>query len=195
MTRRPAFTLLEVLLAVMLTGMVTTLALAPVVATVQRVVSIQSSWSDTAALSRALAFIGRDVAGAVRLAQTALLVEDHQTLLGEEDDILAVMSSSPTRQQMPAGSMVYKLDQGSPLSRTVPGLYRWFFPGKQPNEVDTKTLPAGEGQLILPGVTAFSVEVPRKSERAREYRGSLPMGLYVALSRGEETLEDVFVFP
>jgi prepilin-type N-terminal cleavage/methylation domain-containing protein len=199
MHRRAGFTLIEILIAVMLTGMVTSLALAPVVVTVRRVVELQTSTSGTLALSRALSFIGRDVAGTVRLTKQAVRVEDHQTLGSQEDDILAVMTTSPTRQQMPAGTVVYKIERGGSLRGVVSGLYRWVLPGKQVDEVEPEKLRGEDGQLVLPDVTGFSVEVPNGKEREKKYEGALPAGLAVALTRGTgkeaETLEEIIVSP
>ena len=199
MQRRAGFTLIEILIAVMLTGMVTSLALAPVVVTVRRVVELQTSTSGTLALSRALSFIGRDVAGTVRLTKQAVRVEDHQTLGSQEDDIMAIMTTSPTRQQMPAGTVVYKIERGGSLRGVVSGLYRWVLPGKQVDEVEPEKLRGEDGQLVLPDVTGFSVEVPNGKEREKKYEGALPAGLAVALTRGTgkeaETLEEIIVSP
>lgn len=198
--RRAGFTLIEILVALMLTGMVTSLALAPVAVTVRRVVELQSSASGTLALSRALSFIGRDVAGAVRLAKQAVRVEDHQAAGGQEDDILAVMTTSTTRQQMAAGTVVYRIERGGALrGNVIPGLYRWVLEGKQPEEVEPEKLRGEDGQLILPGVSAFSVEVPDGKDREKEYAGALPAGLAVGLTRGTgkeaETLEAMLISP
>ena len=200
MRRQPGFTLIEILVATALTGVVTALALAPVVMTVQRVVQAQNNLSGTLALERTTAFIGRELAGAVRLVENAVIVEDHQVLGGGEDDVLIVMTDSPARQKAAAGSVVYKLEQGGPLRETFAGLYRWHFPGKLPEDVDTKDLRGEDGQLVLPGVTAFSVEIPNGTEeRQKEYKGGLPIGICVALTRGakgeEETFEQTLVFP
>ena len=199
--RRTGFTLIEVMIAVMLTGMVTALALAPVVVTVRRVVELQQDYSDASALSRALAFIGRDAAAALRTAPVPVIVKDGRGLGGGDDDVLIVMSASPARQDVAAGSLVYRIERGSPMRQDLlPGLYRWVLSGKLPTEVDLDKLRGEEGQLVLPGVTDFRVEVPVDGEeRRKEYKGPLPAGLFIALTRGtgkeEESVEDFAVFP
>ena len=199
MNRRTGFTLIEMLIALGLMGILTALALAPVVVTVRRVVSAQNSSAGMLALERAAAFIDRELAGTIRLAKTAVIVEDAQELGGSEDDILIFMTASPSRQQLAAGSVVYKLEHGGPLSETPAGLYRWHFPGVMPEDVDAKSLRGTDGQMVLPGVTAFSVEVPDGTERRKEYKGELPVGICVGMTRGEkgeeEGFEDTFVFP
>lgn len=197
---RRAFTLVEILIVVLLAGLVTTLALAPVVFTVRRVVETQAAYADAGALERTLAFIGRDVAAALRLAPFALKVEDHRALGGAEDDVLFVASTAPAKQNLPAGNLVYRIDRGGPMREdTLPGLYRWFLPGTDLEKIDAAKLRGETGQLVLPGVTAFGVEVVDRSERQKEYEGDLPVGLVVTLARGqgkdEEQLEHVFVYP
>ncbi len=197
---RRAFTLVEILIVVLLAGLVTTLALAPVVFTVRRVVETQAAYADAGALERTLAFIGRDVAAALRLAPFALKVEDHRALGGAEDDVLFVASTAPAKQNLPVGNLVYRIDRGGPMREdTPPGLYRWFLPGTDLEKIDAAKLRGETGQLVLPGVTAFGVVVVDRSERQKEYEGDLPVGLVVTLARGEgkdeERLEHVFVYP
>lgn len=198
--KRRGFTLIEILVVVLLAGMVTTLALAPVVFTVRRVVEAQSDYSDAGALERTLAFIDKDVAAALRLAPLAVKVEDHRVLGGGEDDVLLVASSAPAKQNLPAGSLVYRIDRGGPMrEETPPGLYRWLLPGTDIAKIDAAKLRGETGQLVLPGVTAFGVEVVAGSERQSEYEGALPAGLVVTVARGEgkdeERVEHVFVYP
>lgn len=197
---RRGFTLIEILVVVLLAGMVTTLALAPVVFTVRRVVETQADYSDAGALERTLAFIGKDAAAALRLAPLAVKVEDHRALGGAEDDVLLVASTAPAKQNLPAGTLVYKIDRSGPLREDTPsGLYRWLLPGEDIAKIDAAKLRGETGQLVLPGVTAFGVEAVVKSEREKEYEGGLPAGLVVTLARGkdkdEERLEHVFVYP
>ncbi len=201
LSRRRGFTLLEILTAVMLTGILTGLALAPVVMTVRRVVEIQEAHSGSVALSRTAEFIARDLKAALRLARIAVMVKDHEALGSHADDTLLVMTTTLTRQQIAAGTVVYKIERDSELREAPAGLYRWIFPGKQPREVDTEKLRGETGQLVLPGVNAFNVEIPRGTEIVEEYSGAVPAGIYISLSRGdkekgnEESFQDIVVFP
>lgn len=187
MIRRKAFTLIEILIAVMLTGMLTTLALAPVIITVRRVVETQEEYSDMSALSRTMSFIAKDLSSAMRLSSNVITIIDHEALGGNDDDILMIMSTAPTVQNLPAGTVVYKLEEGGLMhNNIIPGLYRWIFPGLMPNVIKTDTLNPEDAQLVLPGVNEFCVEVPTGShedDRRKEYRGQLPAGLYIRIGR------------
>ena len=214
MNKQKAFTLIEILIAVMLTGMLTTLALAPVVITVRRVVETQEEYSDMSALSRTMSFIAKDLSAAMRLSSNVITVIDHEALGGNDDDILMIMTTAPTVQNLPAGTVVYKLEDGGFMRNVIPGLYRWIFPGLMPNLINTDTLNVENAQLVLPGVNEFCVEVPTGShedDRRKDYRGQLPAGLYIKIGRHEndtqinyaatnneerqDELESIIVFP
>ena len=213
MNRHSGFTLIEILIVVMLTGMLTTLALAPVVITVRRVVETQEEYSDLSALSRTMSFIERDLSSAMRMSSNVITIVDHESLGGHDDDILMVMSTAPTVQNLPAGTVVYRISEGGIMhSNTIPGLYRWMFPGKMPNVIKTDTLNVEDAQLVLPDVNEFCVEIPTGShedDRRKEYRGQLPAGLYIKIGRREDEtatygnireegldeLERIIVFP
>ncbi|MBQ9433328.1 MAG: type II secretion system protein [Synergistaceae bacterium] len=215
MTTNRAFTLVEILVAVMLTGILTTLALAPVVITVRRVVDTQTEYTDFAALSRTMNFIARDLNSAMRMAPNVITINDHEALGGHDDDALLIMSTAPTAQNLPSGTLVYKVSEGGMLhGNVIPGLYRWIFPGKVPNVIKIDTLNPEDGQLVLPGVSGFSVEIPtgaHEDDRRISYSGALPSAIYIKLVRGERTaytapifddehdkrneLESIIVFP
>lgn len=187
MTSKKAFTLIEVLVAVMLTGMLTTLALAPVAYTVRRVVETQNEYADFSALSRTLNFIIRDLSSAMRLSSNVLMIVDHEAMGGNDDDILMIMSTSPVAQNLPSGTLIYKIAEGGIMHGNVlPGLYRWIFPGQLPNTIKYDNLDPEDGQLVLPGIDEFRVEVPSGShedDREKEYSGALPKGLFIKLGR------------
>ena len=203
MNKHKAFTLIEILIAVMLTGLLASLALAPVVITVRRVVETQEGYSDMSALSRTISFIERDLSSAMRMSSNVITITDHEALGGNDDDILMLMSTAPTVQNMPAGTIVYKLSQGGFMhNNIIPGLYRWIFPGLMPNVIKIDTLNPEDAQLVLPDVNEFCVEVPTGShedDRKKEYRGQLPDGLYIKIGRSKhdksEELERFIVFP
>ena len=190
-----AFTLIEILVAVMLTGILTTLALAPVVVTVRRVVDTQTEYTDFAALSRTMNFIARDLNSAMRLAPNVITINDHEALGGYDDDALLIMSTAPAAQNFPSGTLVYKVAEGGILhGNIIPGLYRWIFPGKVPNVIKIDTLNPEDGQLVLPNVSGFSVEIPRGShedDRQKRYSGPLPAGIYIKIVRGERNAYDI----
>lgn len=184
----------------MLTGMLTSLALAPVVFTVSRVVQTQREYSDMSALSRTINFIERDVFSAMRLASTVIVVTNHEAMGRGDDDTLMIMSTAPAAQNMPSGTIVYKIEEGGMMhNNVIPGLYRWIFSGVAPSVIRPANLTGEDAQLVLPDVTQFSVEIPinsRKDERRKEYRGTLPEGMYIKIVRNDnETLERTLVFP
>lgn len=204
MTNRRAFTLLEILVAIMLTGLLTGLALAPVVVTVRRVVETQEEYTDIAALSRTVNFIARDLNAAMRLSPNVLTIEDHEALGGNDDDVLMVMSNSPAIQNLSSGTIVYKIAEGGLLHHDVPsGLYRWIMSGAEPKDIDADKLDPEKGQLVLPGVNEFRVEVPtndREDDNRKEYTGQLPAGVFIRIGRGEKDddskhIESIIAFP
>lgn len=185
--KRNGFTLIEILIAVMLTGLISTLALAPVIVTVRRVVDIQNDYTDIAALSRTLNFITRDISSAMRLASEVLIIKEHESLGGNDDDALIILTTAPVAQNLPAGSIAYKLE--NERRDIIPGLYRWIFPGKLPSDIDPETLNPEDAQLVLPDVKNFCVEVVADSvekDRRKDYKGSLPVGIYMRISRSEK---------
>lgn len=200
MTFRRGFTLIEILVATMLTGLLSALVIAPVAGVVRRVVDDRREYTDMTALNVALDFIGRDIFSAMRLSPTALRVVDNDALGGRADDVLMVMSSSPSAQGMSGGAVVYKVFGGGGVMRgsVLPGLYRWVMPGIELDDIDHEKLDPSEGQLVLPYADEFSVEIPtnsRRDDNRKEYSGGLPEGVYIIIGRGEINAETYITFP
>ena len=104
-----------------------------------------------------------------------------------DDDILMIMSSAPSVQGLPAGTLVYKLDEGGIAhNNIIPGLYRWVIYGKSPNAINHEKLSGEDAQLVLPYVNSFKVEVPinsRADDNKKDFSGPLPKGIYIKISR------------
>jgi prepilin-type N-terminal cleavage/methylation domain-containing protein len=193
--RKRAFTLIEILVAVALTGMLVSLTFAPVVYAVRRVAETEESYSGRTALRRAALFMAGDVAAGFRLTRETVRAIRHETLGGGDEDVLVVASAAPAKQNMPGGSVVYKIVGRSFLRGAIPGLYRWVLPGILPGDADPDRLEEEEGQLVLPYVTELKLSFISGSDWIPDYKGALPPAMRVALARGEEREEYVFSFP
>ena len=191
------FTLIEILMAVAIIGVIATAAIAPLVYTVIRVVDTEEQYNDEEALQRGISLIMKDISETMRTANSPLLRTIKKGMLGMEDDYSIIVASiSPVRQNLPAGSIVYRIIRKSMFSRLPEGLYRWIVPLVLPEDIDPEKLDEEEAQLVLTGVTEMKVEVlvpPDWSEEA--YSGTLPVGIKVSLARGEKKVEQVEWFP
>jgi len=200
--RRKALTLMEILVTVALTGLIASLAFGPIVYIVRQITEAEASYSDEAALRRAAMFMAQDVSASLRLASAPVRVISHEELGGRHNDTLIVASSAPTRQNLSAGSVVYRVVRPSLFmnNRQIPGLYRWILPGILPEDVVYGRLNAEDGQLVVPHVSEMNLSVFVPPDWVPYYLGGLPAGMRFILSRergGEESerVEYVFAFP
>ena len=200
MTNRRGFTLIEILVAVTLAGLLSGLALAPVVVTVRGIVDTQRYYVNKTALSRTMDFIMRDLFSAMRMSSPTLIIKDHDALGGNAEDYLIFMSTSPAMQGMSSGAVVYTVTEGGILhGNVIPGLYRWIFSGISAGDVNVETLNAADAQLVLPYVDEFCAEVPKNSredDRLKDYTGQLPAGIYLRIGRKDGgKMENVISLP
>lgn len=194
--KKSAFTLIEVLIAVALTGLVASLALAPVIYAVRQIQETETAYSEETALRRTAMFMAQDVAAGLRLADTVVRTVRHEQLGGGDDDALIVASAAPAKQNLAAGSVVYRVVRASFMNeRHIPGLYRWLLPGVMPDDAEYEKLEEKDGQLVAPYVTELKLAVFESPEWVEDYSGKLPQGMQFALSRGKERMEYVFSFP
>jgi prepilin-type N-terminal cleavage/methylation domain-containing protein len=194
--RKRAFTLIEILMVVALTGLVASLTLTPVVYAVRQVSETEETYSDEAALRRTALFMAQDVTAGLRLVRVTVKVIAHEILGGGNDDTLIVASATPAKQNMAVGSVVYKLVQRSFMNDdAISGLYRWVLPGILPDAVKLGELEEKDGQLVVPYVTSLKLSVYRSSEWVPNYEGTLPLAIQIEFYRGEVRREYVFSFP
>ena len=184
-----------------LTGLIATLAFAPVVYTVRQITETEVAYSDELALRRTAMFMAQDVAAGLRLASIVVRVINREELGGGDDDTLIVASSSQAKHNLPVGSVAYRVVRRSFMNdKYVPGLYRWLLPGILPEDVEHDRLDVKDGQLITPYITEMNLSVFESPEWVSDYGGKLPVGMKFVLSRGKlaeegERVEYVFGFP
>lgn len=201
---RSGFTLIEILIVVALTGIIASLAMVPVIVVIRNLTEAEADYTDELALRRTAIFMGQEAAAALRLAPVPVRVITHERMGGGREDVLIFASSAPAKQNLAAGSLVYKIVNKRFMDEEIyPGLYRWHLPGVLPVDVDPEKLNDDKKTLVLPYVTSFAVAVPEGSEWRRDYEGELPKGLKFELARKnpqqekaeEERIEYVVSFP
>jgi hypothetical protein len=179
-----------------LTGLIASLALAPVVYVVRQVTETEAMYRDELALRRTAIFMAQDVAAGLRLASIVVRVLAHEQFGGAgNDDTLIVASAATAKQNQSSGSLVYKIVRSSFMNDVIPGLYRWLLPGVLPEDAEPDKLEPKDAQLVTPYVTALKLSVFEPPEWVSDYEGAIPRGMQFALSRGEESVEYVFSFP
>jgi len=191
------FTFIEIIVVVAIVGIIASAAIAPLVFTVMRVVETEEQYNDDEALYRGISFVIKDISEAMRTAEGPLIRTIRKGMLGKGDDyIIMVASIAPSRQNLPAGSVIYKIVDKSLFSKLPEGLYRWVVPSLSPALIDPDELEEDEAQLILTDVKNLKMEIlipPDWSEEA--YSGGLPSGIRVSLVRKEKKIEQVEWFP
>ncbi len=179
-----------------LTGLIASLALAPVIYAVRQITDTETMWTDETALRRTAAFMAQDVAAGLRLAPVVVRTVGHQEFGDKNSDVMIVASAAPAKQNLAAGSVVYKILSSSFMHEArISGLYRWLLPGVLPEDVDPDKLDAKDAQLVAPDVTELKLGVYEPPEWVSDYSGKMPAGMQFTLARKEERVEYVFGFP
>ena len=186
--RRLAFTLIEVLVAVGLMGLVATVAIGPLVALVVRLEAVQSEYADRMALSEAARSIASDGRQILPWdGENPFRAIRRDRVGGKRADVLVFWTGAPLSRRQPAATEVFALLEPGPFRESVkPGLYRWTLPGVNPEDVEADRLDPAKATLLVKNADTFSVQVFDGKEWVEDFSGPAPAGLSVEIGRKGE---------
>ncbi len=191
------FTLFEILMVVALSALVMTLGVAPAIRVVRHVVETEKQVGRNESLRMAARRIVGDMQQRSALPEgsnVAFRIVPRAKFGDMKDDVVIFWSAAPLQQGRPVSSVAYGIFRENFLgdfgdlerkkeAYTPPrGLYRWFLPGLLPEEVDPDKLVSSEGQLVLPGVGSFRVEIHDGGTWRNRYEGKIPLGVRIEIN-------------
>lgn len=194
MIRHKGFTLIEILLAVGLAGIIAVAALAPLVFTVQSLETVQKGWGKNIKVMETAERIFSDTRNFARSSSFPVFRTVHKEgFTVREDDRLLVWSAAPVKENKAPGLIVYKIVSASGLNKHKPGLYRWEIPGWRseakgsdedagPTALDTDSLRPEDGKMVLKYAEGLKLSVWSGESWSDEYTGDLPKAMRVTIT-------------
>jgi prepilin-type N-terminal cleavage/methylation domain-containing protein len=191
------FTLIEVMFAVSLFGIIAATALFPLVFTVESLEHAQKQWGQRVKVRTTADDIFTDVRSLVENTSFMPLRTVRESGISSNNSSLIVWTYSPVRENKPVGMVVYRIISAEETDVEKRGLYRWFvtnskaapalsYPGNQsygnPMKIDPAILKKEDGKLILRGAEDICFFVWDGKRWAEEYEGSRPEALKVEIS-------------
>lgn len=185
---KKAFTLVEVLVAVSLMGLVATVAVGPLVALVVRLEAVQADYAGETALSAAAQAIASDCRQILPQEGKIAFRSIRRDLIGSRRaDVLLFWTGAPLARKQPAATEVFAvLEPGLFRESVKPGLYRWTLPGVMPEEVFAERLDPAAGTLLVKNADLFAIRVFDGKEWVEDYSGPLPPGISIQIGRKGE---------
>jgi prepilin-type N-terminal cleavage/methylation domain-containing protein len=190
---RKAFTLVEVLVAVGLVGLVATVAVGPLVALVVRLEAVQADYAGESALSAAALAIASDCRQILPQEGKNAFRSIRRDLVGNRrTDVLFFWTGAPLARKQPAATEIYAILEPGPFREIAkPGLYRWTMPGLMPEEVFPERLDPAAGTLVVKNADLFAIRVFDGKEWVEDYSGPLPPGISIQIGRKGENVTHV----
>ena len=190
------FTLVEVLVAVALFGVIAAIAFAPMVAVVRRFEDVRLEEANEQRMEYFFRRLMNDLRSSpCEIAEEPAVVLKHRDMLGgAADDRLAFW----TDRDGETGVRAFKLVQRGVGWTGEQGLFRWVLPRETPDSVNWDMLNPEEGSLVFPEADSlrFGVLEFDQSEWSEEYSGRRPRGISIAVkSKGEEHRYDDWLPP
>jgi len=205
------FTLIEVMLAVCLFGIIAAAALLPLVFTVESMEYTQKQWGQKNKTRTAFESIFTDVRSSIENpAFLSLRTVQNDGISIKNNGSLMVWTSSPIRERQPAGLVIYKVINDTAADGGKKGLYRWYLAGGKnggtpsdlnnpaemsPMSISPSALKSTDGKLILEGVDGISFWVWSGKKWVEEYEGNMPEALKIEISLNGKKYVRGKIFP
>ncbi|MDR1579381.1 MAG: GspJ family type II secretion system protein [Synergistaceae bacterium] len=193
--KKRGFTLVEVLIALAIGGIIVAAGIAPLMFTVR---TLARSRDDFARKNVERAAVNRILQDAREMnplnCETPFRIGKPENL-GDDGRYLAVWTSAPTYYGLPASSVVWGVPgKSAPDAETRAGLYRWVISdGTMPRSLDFTALDPVSGSLALPDVRSVSFSALDGAEWNDSYEGAFPRALRVSMKYedGESVYEEM----
>ena len=178
------FTLVEVLIALAIGGIIIAAGIAPLMFTVRTLARARDDFARVNMERSAVTRIFQDAREMNPLNCETPFRLGKSAVPGMDDDgYLAVWTSAPSYYDLPASSVVWGVPGESVLSTEARvGLYRWVISDDtMPRSLDVTALEPESGSLALPDVRSVSFSALDGGEWSDSYEGAFPRALRVSL--------------
>lgn len=190
---RKAFTLIEILVVIVITGVILTGAMAPMILTVRNLRVTEENFGSREAMWKTLTYIARDLRQILPVSDgPSLKLVREERLGGKAEDAICFWSSSPVSSGMSPGTVMYRIISDK---IQLPGLYRIIFPSTEPAMVDCREIPKENLQILLPYAESLRISIWDGENWVEEYEGPYPAGVKVTLERQGEVVDYVDWIP
>ena len=178
------FTLVEILIALAIGGIIIAAGIAPLMFTVRTLARVRDDFARMNTERTAVNRIFQDAREMNPLNCDAPFCLVKSDILGTDDrGYLAVWTSARSYYNLPASSVVWGVPDESVLrAETRAGLYRWVISeDAMPRSLDVAALDPVSGSLAIPGVRSVSFSAMDGREWKDSYEGAFPRALRVSL--------------
>jgi prepilin-type N-terminal cleavage/methylation domain-containing protein len=190
------FTLVEVLIALAIGGIIIAAGVAPLMFTVRTLARSRDDFARANMERTAVNRIFQDAREMNPLnCETPFRLWKSENLVMDDGGYLAVWTSATSYYDLPVSSVVWGVPRESVLdTETRTGLYRWVISGDAtPRSIDMGALDPASGSLSLPDVRSVSFSALDGEEWNDSYEGAFPRALRVTLKydEGEAIYEEM----
>ncbi|MDR3280342.1 MAG: type II secretion system GspH family protein [Synergistaceae bacterium] len=196
MRRKNAFTLVEIMIALAIAGIILAAGIAPLLYTSRLIASTREEFANANRERAAVGRIFQDVREASLLnSASPLRIVAADTLASGENDLLIVWTMTPSYTLRPMGSVVWGVAGKSTLNDGLAGgIYRLVISEDiEPASVKREELDFSKAALMLPDAKGITFSALDDSEWKKEYSGASPRALRVTIihESGEMIYEDI----